>query len=1252
MQHLTLRVAWHDNAWDGAVCRNPSGNPYCLDLDRIRTHRDDAHERALACQPFADIDLDRRPPCAAESGAFMNSQPWIRQFRHPYASLPATARTHGHLRPRLVTVPEYSTFAVPFAWMLRDRTHEIEQSLPSPLASDEDPPFDSPWVFPAERQRDLLHTCFTRITPGKSMVVFYTKAGHPLGDHINRLVVGVGRINGMGGIVEYEASPGSPTYPLWERLINHSIRPDGADGLLLPYQAYVEPTGDPVEDAARRDLLSEIAVTPEQGQLLQFSYGSEIASSDVVLSVLEQTLAVTHAIIRHGLVKGPWSERQEWLNARIAETWTDRGPFPGAGAVLEALGLRLATSLLLELHRSGKVTTGANPWPVLDALLRGREPAPNPAYAADLDAVARTWARLPQPRRDFVTLLSRFAITQKAAKRWLEPGARDAGTASRISDVDIIANPYLITTMDLGDGEDAPVSLPIVDRGMLPCPTIAAACPLPDPSRVVSAADARRVEATLITVLRAAAESGDAFLSCQDVLDRAHGLGLSPELPISTDWITANIDARHPTLRVVEVSPSSPGSASCGDVDVEASTSPIQCLQLADLATRGARLTKILTARSERSAPSIQENWRDLLIRAITDGGGRVDERIPRHVEALDEQVTALKRITARKLAVLVGRAGTGKTSVVGSLLASRKLQSDGVLLLAPTGKATVRLARKTNAKAQNIAQFLYGLRRYDEQRQMVRFTGETTYRNERTVVVDEASMLTEDQMVALLNALDLGHVQRLILVGDPHQLPPIGVGRPFADLVAHLENATTSPGSGGARPEGALARLSVELRTRGDRPSDILRLASLFTTGTQPVDADSVLSELALNASGAEDGIGAGGIDSDLTLVYWETPEQLRDVLLRNLALALNLNDPYDVDGFSRALRLTPEGWVPYGDHSGAERFQILSPARMQGWGTFELNRLVQGCFRKAELNRARRRRGPSYGPEEIVLRDKVMLLTNGTRWAYDHRTRRKTREYLANGEVGLVATDKNGWFNVAFADREYLHVGFKPAPGSAERVDLELAYALTVHKAQGSEFDTVFIVVPAQSRLLSRELLYTALTRARNRLILLVQGHDTDQLYKLTRPEHSDTAGRNTNLFTPGIRRTDIGIPFAEHLIHRTARGEMVRSKSEVIIANLLNTASLDYTYERELTGEVTGGTIRPDFTFIDPGGDVIVWEHLGMMDRSDYRASWERRRKWYEQNGFQIGTTLFTSQEDNTGIDSVQLNEQIAYIQEHIL
>jgi hypothetical protein len=147
---------------------------------------------------------------------------------------------------------------------------------------------------------------------------------------------------------------------------------------------------------------------------------------------------------------------------------------------------------------------------------------------------------------------------------------------------------------------------------------------------------------------------------------------------------------------------------------------------------------------------------------------------------------------------------------------------------------------------------------------------------------------------------------------------------------------------------------------------------------------------------------------------------------------------------------------------------------------------------------------------------------------------------------------------------------------------------------------------------------------------LVLLLEGSDASFLYDVTRPERSETARRNTNLFTPGVRDDVDDVPYAEHLVHRTLRGELVRSKSELVIANHLHTLGLDYHYERELRGTLDGQRLHPDFTFVDDAGDIIVWEHLGRLDRPDYAAGWDWKRGWYKRNGFIQGENLFTTDE----------------------
>jgi UvrD-like helicase C-terminal domain len=306
-------------------------------------------------------------------------------------------------------------------------------------------------------------------------------------------------------------------------------------------------------------------------------------------------------------------------------------------------------------------------------------------------------------------------------------------------------------------------------------------------------------------------------------------------------------------------------------------------------------------------------------------------------------------------------------------------------------------------------------------------------------------------------------------------------------------------------------------------------------------------------------------------------------------------------------------------GGGADVEAWQILSPVRPGETGVDGLNRWLQKSHRHQARAWAEpekyweRKTCKPLGAQAILYGDKVINIANGPR--YDVYPE-KDKAYLANGEIGLVIGQFKGskwkpkklpWkmevefssqlgFKYGFGDRDFGDEGDAP---------LELAYALIIHKAQGSEFGVTFVVVPNPCRLLSRELLYTALTRQREQVILLHQG-DVRSLLKLSSAEYSETARRLTNLFANPKPIEHIGTFLEEELIHRTARGEFVRSKSEVIIANLLHGLGIPYAYEQPLLGR--DGSIRyPDFTIEDAEtGQHVFLEHLGMMTEPAYRRS----------------------------------------------
>jgi hypothetical protein len=222
-----------------------------------------------------------------------------------------------------------------------------------------------------------------------------------------------------------------------------------------------------------------------------------------------------------------------------------------------------------------------------------------------------------------------------------------------------------------------------------------------------------------------------------------------------------------------------------------------------------------------------------------------------------------------------------------------------------------------------------------------------------------------------------------------------------------------------------------------------------------------------------------------------------------------------------------------------------------------------------------------------------------------------------------------------------------------------LELAYALTVHKTQGSEFGTTFVVLPNPCWLLSKELLYTALTRQQERIVILHQG-DLRELRRFSSEHYSDIAQRLTNLF-----RTPSPVSFEvqgaerfleEGLIHRTKRGDLVRSKSEVIIANELLAQGID-RYEYEALVKLSNGQTRyPDFTIVDDDtGETFYWEHLGLLHNPDYKARWERKRTAYRESGIvtrdegegENGTLIITRDDSAGGINSQEIADLISEV-----
>lgn len=167
---------------------------------------------------------------------------------------------------------------------------------------------------------------------------------------------------------------------------------------------------------------------------------------------------------------------------------------------------------------------------------------------------------------------------------------------------------------------------------------------------------------------------------------------------------------------------------------------------------------------------------------------------------------------------------------------------------------------------------------------------------------------------------------------------------------------------------------------------------------------------------------------------------------------------------------------------------------------------------------------------------------------------------------------------------------------------------------------------------------------------MVILHQGN-RGELKRFASDHLSETARRLTNLFLPPSPVEVNGRIYEDLLIHRTSKGELVRSKSEVIIADRLCDLGVEYLYEKPLT--IDGVTKYPDFTIEDAeSGRTFYWEHCGMLHVPVYERRWNEKLAWYQEHGIrpakdgggERGTLIVTSETSEGGISSAAIARTI--------
>ena len=448
------------------------------------------------------------------------------------------------------------------------------------------------------------------------------------------------------------------------------------------------------------------------------------------------------------------------------------------------------------------------------------------------------------------------------------------------------------------------------------------------------------------------------------------------------------------------------------------------------------RITKLDKARNVKKVSNIEKELR------------LVEERSD--IILSEKQKEAVKAINDNNVTIITGGPGTGKTTIIKSIIEIYKQKKYKIVLCAPTGRAAKRMSETTGEEASTLHRLLEigkvdeeSLFKKDNEYQGAPIDGDI-------IIVDEVSMVDMFIMSYLLDCIYQG--TKLILVGDSDQLPSVGPGSVLKDLIASEKIAT-------------------------------VHLDKIFRQAAK--------SKIIVNAHRVNNGKG---------FISKEDPELEEDANQDFFFIKENNQEKI----LKEVLSLCNGRLKNFGEYDFFENIQVLTPTKKGLLGTKELNKALQ-----EELNPHREGEAEKSSMGTIFrIGDRVMQIKNN----YDMYWERlcesgvETGNGIFNGETGIITNinEKGKILSVKFDDEKVCKYEFN------DLEQIEHSYCMTIHKAQGSEFDVVIMIVPqAAPMLLTRNLLYTGLTRAKKLLIVIGNDRVVDYMIK-----NVDSKKRNTGL------------------------------------------------------------------------------------------------------------------------------------------
>lgn len=873
--HMSVRLAWHSDGWNGHICKKPCENVYCVGQhsypgELIAETRDLEFEKAHAGEPCSAF------PCKTACGLSVNA--FGKESIQVKVNPPSWWKK-GEADSTVLTLPPYTACTWCYEAMYKD---EVSSSV-------------SGKTYDNDKRQKNAEAYFAQFEEGKSLVFYYAGYSNPFSEEEEDtyVIVGLSRIRKIDDFHYYENTTEKirADYAggvIWQKPITSNY-PN--EGFSIPYAKYME----------KEEVLNRIAVKPQHRS--PFKYGSREVSNDDAIEIMNQLLNTVDVLIEIGDDTENWDERKKWINSVLNELWKARGPYPGFASAMVNMGLEELVQYYISITDEQDMKRFREE---VKELLEGERDDVSGHIISDLRKVRREYMLKEEEEQQLLMdILPRFDLSAKQMKAILSEKRSDVSITASLAEM--VENPYIIFEQYIGMDSDDTIPFYKIDNGMIASPEYGIA-------DIFDAGATERLRAFCVDELnRIAAHS---FGKAETILK-----SINHRLDRMPDWKRYTYK-----LKNFKIDRDILDKA----LEIKEDDDKTLYLYLKWVYEDERQIENVFTMLAERPDISLKMAiTKEKFKKKLRNPESRLNETASEQYEAiLDKQADICMQIFSKPICVLAGAAGTGKTTVIKAIVENIERvhgQAAGFLLMAPTGKAAERIKTQTEKNSMTIHSYLAGNGWLNRNFTLKRVGG-SKGQDVNTIIIDECSMIDLNLFAALVRSINWNSVQRLILVGDPNQLPPIGRGKVFSDTIAWLNEEY--PDNVGVLTEN-IRQLVNRVEGNG---CGILDLAELFIQEKQSDMSETVAAdELKRKKEELFTKIvenGNGDIDKDLAVYFWKEQNDLEDILRDVL-----IKDMENITGVTEYAGRQDKLWqqaIRKSDGSpNPDMIQIISPYR-----------------------------------------------------------------------------------------------------------------------------------------------------------------------------------------------------------------------------------------------------------------------------------------------------------------------------------